>query len=178
MSVSPQRHRLECCHWAKHFSARVHTLRPIKNRRPRRKVSPSRRVSTASARIISRPSVCRSFVAALSPRAKRAQSEGTAVAIIDETLAKNLWPDGDALGQHLQYAEDNAPRAKGDGGDNMGISQGGKGNIKTGEAIEVIGIVPSTRGAFFERQPRGSIYVPFARGFQTAAYFFVQCPFT
>src|SRR5438874_9142758 len=52
----------------------------------------------------------------------------------------------------------------------------GKGNIKTGEAIEVIEIVPSTRGALFERQPRGSIYVPFARGFQTAAYFFVQCP--
>jgi hypothetical protein len=104
------------------------------------------------------------------------QSEGMAVAVIDETLAKNLWPDGNALGQHLQYAEDNAPRAKGDGGDNMGISQGGKGNIKTGEPIEVIGIVPSTRGALFERQPRGSIYVPFARGFQTAAYFFVQCP--
>jgi len=104
------------------------------------------------------------------------QSEGPAVAIIDDTLAKKLWPEGDALGQHLQYAEDNAPRAKGDGGDNMGISQGGKGNIKTGEAIEVIGIVPSTRGALFERQPRGSIYVPFARGFQTAAYFFVQCP--
>src|SRR5437588_4659425 len=104
------------------------------------------------------------------------QSEGPAVAVIDETLAKKLWPDGDALGQRLQYADDNAPRAKGDGGDNMGISQDGKGNIKTGEAVEVIGIVPSTRGALFERQPRGSIYVPFARGFQTAAYFFVQSP--
>jgi predicted permease len=104
------------------------------------------------------------------------QSDGPAVAIIDETLAKKLWPDGDALGQRLQYAEDNAPRAKGDGGDNMGISQGGKGNIKTGEAIEVVGIVPSTRGALFERQPRGAIYVPFARGFQTAAYFFLECP--
>jgi hypothetical protein len=104
------------------------------------------------------------------------QSEGPAVAIIDETLARKLWPDGDALGQRVQYADDNAPRAPGDGPDNMGISQGGKGNIKTGEAIEVIGIVPSTRGALFERQPRGSIYVPFARGFQTAAYFFLQCP--
>lgn len=104
------------------------------------------------------------------------QSEGPAVAIIDETLARKLWPDGDALGQYIRYADDNAPRAKGDGGDNMGISQGGKGNIKTGEPIEVIGIVPSTRGALFEHQPRGSIYVPFARGFQTAAYFFLQCP--
>ena len=102
-------------------------------------------------------------------------SEGPAVAIIDETLARKLWPDGDALGQRVQYADDNAPRAPGEG-DNMGISQGGKGNIKTGEAIEVVGIVPSTRGALFERQPRGSIYVPFARGFQSAAYFFLQCP--
>jgi len=104
------------------------------------------------------------------------QSEGPAVAIIDETLARKLWPEGDALGQSVQYADDNAPRAKGDSPDSMGISQGGKGNIKTGEAIEVIGIVPSTRGALFERQPRGSIYVPFGRGFQSAAYFFLQCP--
>jgi putative ABC transport system permease protein len=104
------------------------------------------------------------------------QGEGPAVAIIDEALARKLWPDGDALGQRIQYADDNAPRAKGDSPDSMGISQGGKGNIKTGEAIEVIGIVPSTRGALFERQPRGSIYVPFARGFQSAAYFFLQCP--
>jgi len=104
------------------------------------------------------------------------QGEGPAVAIIDEALARKLWPDGDALDQRIQYADDNAPRAKGDSPDSMGISQGGKGNIKTGEAIEVIGIVPSTRGALFERQPRGSIYVPFARGFQSAAYFFLQCP--
>src|SRR5689334_14538539 len=78
------------------------------------------------------------------------QSEGPAVAVIDETLARKLWPDADALGQRVQYADDNAPRAPGEG-DNMGISQGGKGNIKTGQAIEVIGIVPSTRGALFER---------------------------
>jgi predicted permease len=104
------------------------------------------------------------------------QGDTPPVAVIDETLAKKLWPDGDALGQRIQYAEDNAPRAKGDGGDNMGISQGGKGNIKTGDGIEVIGVVPSTRAALFEREPRGSIYVPFARGFQTAAYFFLQCP--
>src|SRR5205823_6387 len=104
------------------------------------------------------------------------QGEGPAVAVIDETLARKLWPDGDALGQRIQYADDNAPRAKGDSPDSMGISEGGKGNIKTGEAIEVIGIVPSTRGALFERQPRGSIYVPFGRGFQSAAYFFLQCP--
>src|SRR5207249_11585311 len=104
------------------------------------------------------------------------RSEGPAVAIIDETLARKLWPEGDALGQSVQYADDNAPRARGDSPDSMGISQGGKGNIRTGEAIEVIGVVPSTRGALFERQPRASIGVPFARGLQSAAYFFLQYP--
>src|SRR5439155_9635843 len=52
------------------------------------------------------------------------QSDGPAVAIIDETLARKLCPEGDALGQRVQYADDNAPRAQGDGPDNMGISQG------------------------------------------------------
>jgi predicted permease len=102
------------------------------------------------------------------------QSEAPAVAIIDEALAKKLWPEGDALGQQIQFAEDNAPRAKSDGSDNMGISQGGKGNIKPGVPIEVIGIVPSTRGALFDRVARGMIYVPFARGFHSSTYFFVQ----
>ena len=104
-----------------------------------------------------------------------ARPDAPAVAIIDEALAKKLWPDGDALGQRIQFAEANAPRAKSDNGDNMGISQGGSGNIKPGEQIEIIGIVPSTRGALFEHQPRGAIYVPFGRGFQSIAYFFVQC---
>src|SRR5436190_22061706 len=33
-----------------------------------------------------------------------ATQPGPKVAIIDEVLAKKLWPDGDALGQHIQYA--------------------------------------------------------------------------
>ena len=45
--------------------------------------------------------------------AEATQSGGAAVAIIDEVLAKKLWPDGDALGQRIQFAGDNAPRAKG-----------------------------------------------------------------
>ncbi len=106
--------------------------------------------------------------------AEATQSDAPAVAIIDEVLAKKLWPDGDALGQQIQLATDNAPRAKSDG-DNMGMSSGGKGNLKPGDPIQVVGIVPATRGALFEKQPRGSIYVPFARGFQSSAYFFLQC---
>src|SRR5205807_3607852 len=42
--------------------------------------------------------------------AEATQNSGPAVAIIDNALAKKLWPDGDALGQRIQYAHDNSPR--------------------------------------------------------------------
>ncbi len=103
------------------------------------------------------------------------QSNSPAVAIIDEALAKKLWPEGDALGQRLEFASDAAPRAKrDDGGGGMGIQQGGKTNIKQEEPIEVVGIAAVTRGTVFEKRPRGTIYLPFARGFQNNAFFFIQ----
>jgi predicted permease len=107
--------------------------------------------------------------------AEATQPNAPAVAIIDEALAKKLWPDGDALGQHIQFAADAAPRAKrDDGADSVGIQQGGKSNIKQEEPIEVVGIVAVTRSGVIEKAPRGSIYLPFARGFQPNAFFFVQ----
>jgi len=107
--------------------------------------------------------------------AEATQPNGPPVAIIDEALAKRLWPDGDALGQRIQFASDTAPRAsRDDGGNNMGIQQGGKTNIKPEEAIEVVGIAANTRGSVIEKRPRGMIYVPFARGFQNNAFFFIQ----
>jgi predicted permease len=103
------------------------------------------------------------------------QPNSPAVAIIDEALAKKLWPEGDALGQRIQLASDDAPRAKrDDGGNTMGIQQGGKSNIKQEEAIEVVGIAAIARGSVFEKRPRGTVYVPFARGFQNNAFFFIQ----
>src|SRR5207237_3984902 len=95
------------------------------------------------------------------------QPNSPAVAIIDEALAKKLWPDGDALGQRIQFASDSAPRAKrDDGGNNMGIGRGGQTNIKEEEAVEVVGIAANVRGSVFEKRPRGAVYLPFARGFQ------------
>ena len=102
------------------------------------------------------------------------QPTGPAVAIIDEVLAKKLWPDGDALGQRIQYAHDNAPRGKDGGGSGVGVQQDGKGDIKPGESIEVVGIVPPTRHALFDKEPRGSVYLPFGRGFQSNVFFFVK----
>lgn len=107
--------------------------------------------------------------------AEATQPNAPAVAIIDEALAKKLWPDGDALGQQIQFAPDAAPRAKrDDGGNSMGIQQGGRSNIKPEEPIQVVGIAAVTRGSVIEKRPRGTVYLPFARGFQNNAFFFVQ----
>jgi predicted permease len=107
--------------------------------------------------------------------AEATDSKAPAVAIIDEALAKKLWPDGDALGQQIQFAPDGAPRAKrDDGADNVGIQQGGRSNIKPEEPILVVGICGITRSGVIEKTPRGTVYVPFARGFQNNAFFFIQ----
>jgi predicted permease len=98
--------------------------------------------------------------------AEAAQPGGPAVAIIDEVLAKKLWPEGDALGQSIQFPVlKNAPPETGE-------TSGGQ--IKRGEPIEIIGIVPAIRNRLFEKELAGSIYLPFARGFQNDAFFFVK----
>jgi predicted permease len=103
-----------------------------------------------------------------------ATEPGPKVAIIDEVLAKKLWPDGDALGQHIQYANPNAPSAQDGGGGHVGRSADLNEAEKKDETIEIVGIVPATRHALFEKEPAGGIYLPFARGFQSDISFFVR----
>jgi predicted permease len=83
------------------------------------------------------------------------------VAIIDEVLAKKLWPDGDALGQQIQIAEKDPTQAKGDGDE-------------TRTQIEVVGIAPYTRENLFEKEPSGTLYLPFAGGFQSNVFFHIK----
>lgn len=42
------------------------------------------------------------------------------------------------------------------------------------ETIEIVGIVPATRHALFEKELLGGIYLPFARGFQSDVFFVVR----
>jgi ABC-type antimicrobial peptide transport system permease subunit len=56
----------------------------------------------------------------------------------------------------------------------MGINQTGKGNMKPEQPIEVVGIAAITRSAVFEKKPRGTVYLPFARGFQNNVFYFIQ----
>ncbi len=100
---------------------------------------------------------------------------GPKVAIIDEPLARKLWPDGDALGQRIQYAGENMPAAKPDRGAATGTSVELNEEKKQEETIEIVGIVPATRHELFEKEePGGAIYLPFARGFQSDVSFFVR----
>ena len=91
-----------------------------------------------------------------------ATQPGPKVAIIDEVLAKKLWPDGDAVGQRIQYADQKA-------GTSADV------NSEEKESMEIVGIVPATRHALFEtEEPVGGIYLPFARGFQSDVSYFVR----
>ncbi|MEN3368369.1 MAG: hypothetical protein V7609_512 [Verrucomicrobiota bacterium] len=98
--------------------------------------------------------------------AEASQPGGPAVAIIDEILAKNLWPEGDALGQHIQFrVRENAPPE---------IADDSSGEIRRGEPIEIIGIVPATKNRLFGAERDGSVYLPFSRGFRNDVFFFVK----
>ena len=98
--------------------------------------------------------------------AEATQPGGPAVAIIDEVLAKKLWPEGDALGERIQFPiRMDAPPSP---------AAGETGEIKRGEAIEIVGIVPATKSRVFEPQSQGALYLPFARGFRSNIFFFVK----
>ncbi|MEY2526577.1 MAG: hypothetical protein QOE73_1348, partial [Verrucomicrobiota bacterium] len=97
-----------------------------------------------------------------------ATQPGPKVAIVDEALAKKLWPEGDALGQRVQYAAENTPATQPGGG-------GKNEETKQEETIEIVGIVPATRHELFANEEAGgAIYLPFARGFQSDVSFFVR----
>jgi predicted permease len=107
-----------------------------------------------------------------------AESPGSpAVAIIDEVLARKLWPDGDALGRRIQWAETDAPKAPGGGGGNMGgVSNDLAKSADDAKSIEIVGIVPAIRWDLFQKRQTegGLICVPFAQGFQSNAFFHVR----
>ena len=105
-------------------------------------------------------------------QAEATQPGGPIVAIIDEVLAKKLWPEGDALGQRIQYASDKAPKAK---SDTRAVGMAGDlSGEPAKETIEIVGIVPATKDQLFGKDPHGQIYLPFAKGFQSNVSFFVR----
>lgn len=81
---------------------------------------------------------------------------GRPVAIIDEALARKLWPQGGALGQRVEVVERDRP------------------DHEAPASFDVIGIVGSTNRQLFEDELRGAIYLPFAEGAMGNAHFHVR----
>ncbi len=102
-----------------------------------------------------------------------ARADSTPVAIVDDVLARKLWPDGDAIGQYVQYASDNAAVAQGDNS-GFGMSASAAGDTKPIQGIQIVGIVPPARRNLFEKSPAGEIYLPFSQGFQSNISYFVR----
>lgn len=96
-----------------------------------------------------------------------------AVAIIDDALAKKLWPNEDALGRQLQIARDDAPSAGG-GRSGVSMNEDTSGDLQRDQAIEIVGVVPATRASFFEKEKPGTLYLPTVHGFQNATFFIVK----
>ncbi|HVP04134.1 MAG TPA: ABC transporter permease [Dehalococcoidia bacterium] len=97
-----------------------------------------------------------------------------AVAVVDEVLAKKLWPGGDAVGQRIQWAERDAPTAAGGGNGTMGSNDDLARAAQDPRSVEIVGIVPATRSEFFESEVGGQIFVPFAQGVRSAVFFQVR----
>jgi predicted permease len=76
------------------------------------------------------------------------------VVVVDEALARQLWPSEDALGQLVELVPDEP--------------------YTEPKTLEVVGIVRSTRRQLFEMDFTGSVYVPFAQGARSNAYFHVR----
>jgi predicted permease len=76
------------------------------------------------------------------------------VVVIDEALARQLWPSEDALGQLVEFVTDEADAES--------------------TPMEVVGVVRSTRRQLFEKDFTGSVYVPFAQGARANAHFHVR----
>jgi predicted permease len=68
------------------------------------------------------------------------------VAIIDEPLARKLWPGEDALGRRLNL--------------------NGKKDGEQLEVLEVVGVVPGLRHEPLDKEPRAHVYVPFGQQYR------------
>jgi predicted permease len=96
------------------------------------------------------------------------------VAIIDEVLARKLWPEGDALGQRIRWAESGTPTAAGGGNGTMGVNDNIARRAQDPPSVEIVGIVPATRWEIFQSVVGGQIFVPFAQDFRSDVFFQVR----
>jgi predicted permease len=96
------------------------------------------------------------------------------VAIIDEVLARRLWPEDEAVGRRIQWAERGTPTAAGGGSGTMGVSDDVARRSHDPQSVEIVGIVPATRWERFQAGAGGQVFVPFAQGFRGDVFFQIR----
>jgi predicted permease len=93
--------------------------------------------------------------------AEERDGAGPAVAIIDEPLARAVFPDQDPIGQHIQFA------ARGDGRPSSGQGMVIDRDEDAGKTMLVVGVVPGLRQQIFDKAPVAHVYVPLGRTFRS-----------
>ena len=122
--------------------------------------------------LFSSRSACRCCAVALSLPRKRRSRTAPPVAIIDEVLAKKLWPEGDALGQQIQFAERERAAAK--GGAAAGSRCSASRRPIQREPIEIVGIVPDDARAASSKRTRPARFTCRSRADFRATFSFVR----
>ena len=72
-------------------------------------------------------------------RAEAEGGSGSAAVIVDETLARALWPNADPLGQVVRLRQRNG---------------------ELGDVLTVVGVAPGRRSRIFDQQPTPHVYLP------------------
>jgi predicted permease len=80
--------------------------------------------------------------------AELAPGSSERVAIIDDVLARRLWPGENALGRLIQFLDEKGPGAK--------------------APIRVVGIVPAVNHSLGNARPSAHVYVPLGQHYQSA----------
>jgi ABC-type antimicrobial peptide transport system permease subunit len=88
-------------------------------------------------------------------------------------LARKLWPEGDALGQLIQFKERDLPAATATKEDHSAPTDTPK-KAPTPAVMTVVGIVSTTRSEVFDKEPAGAVYVPFGQGFMSNVHFHIR----
>jgi predicted permease len=87
--------------------------------------------------------------------AEEQPSTGVVSAIIDEPLAKRLFPNVNPVGRRLQFAADDDGPA-------------------SGRAVEIVGVMKGTRHDLFDREPEPHLYLPSGQAYMTETHLHVR----
>lgn len=79
------------------------------------------------------------------------------VALVDDIVARQLWPEGDALGQFIHVGDDPPTEA-------------GQPPV----AVQIVGIVSQQITNVFPSESEGTVFVPFAQGYRSGVHFHVK----